>query len=82
MSRLLSSIRRSMADKILSEVTAKHRVSVKELRAPGKSRYIVRPRREAVLRLRNELDLTYIQIGGLIGRDCSTVYDILARRKA
>lgn len=59
--------------RIASEVSARHKLSIKELTGPGRQRYIVVARNEAFWRIREETKLSFPQIGAKFGRDHTTV---------
>jgi len=59
---------------ILADVAASHRLSVRELRGPGRHRYVAWPRQEAMWRLRTTGRYSLPQIGAFLGgRDHTTV---------
>ena len=66
---------RQTARQILSEVCAKHRVDYQELIGDTRPRRITNARAEAYYRLRDERQLSWNQIGKLMGgKDHTTVY--------
>ena len=68
---------------IVAEVAQKHRCRPEEIIGPGRSRYMVRARHEACYRLREELQMSWMQIGHKLGhRDHTTCLYGWRRHKA
>ena len=66
-------LRRSKpAQDIIREVAAKHEVDVSDLLGTSKRPKYAWPRQEAMLRMREETELSYPQIARLLRRDCHT----------
>lgn len=81
--RKLGPLVKEMAEKIIEEVCAKHKISVKELKSSGNQgrppQYIMRPLVEIENRLFEDMGLSCAQIGELVNRDFSSVYGILQK---
>lgn len=61
------------AKTIIRDVAREHGVSFDDILGPSRNRNVVRPRREAMHRIRQELGYSYPKIGRLFNRDHSTV---------
>lgn len=60
------------AQDIIREVAENHGLTVPDLLSPSRRRKYAWPRQEAMLRMREETELSYTQIARLLRRDCHT----------
>lgn len=64
---------------ILQECADQHGINPAAIFAPGRAPITTRPRQTAMIRLRNELSLTFVMIGQLFGKDHQTVIHALKK---
>jgi chromosomal replication initiator protein len=75
--------RNKPAQDIIREVAAKHELDVSDLLGPSKRRKYAWPRQEAMMRMREETELSYPQIARLLRREDHTtiLYGVRAARQ-
>ena len=71
-SRITFLHRNKPAQEIIREVAQDHGITVSDILSPSKLRKYAWPRQEAMLRMREETELSYPQIARLLRRDCHT----------
>lgn len=71
-SRITFSRRNKPAQEIIREVAGKYDIEVSDLLSRSKRPKYAWPRQEAMLRMREETELSYPQIARLLRRDCHT----------
>ena len=73
----------SPAHRIMREVAEAHDITVQDLLSQSRCRQYSWPRQEAMLRMRDETNLSYTQIARLLRRECHTtvVYGERAARQ-
>jgi chromosomal replication initiation ATPase DnaA len=64
---------RKTARNIIAEVATEHKVRAAEMLGPRRWGYLIKPRHEAMKRIRDELGYSYPLIGRIFGRDHVTV---------
>lgn len=62
-----------LAQQIIHQVSRKYNVSIEDIVGIVKTKVIVKPRYEAVQRVRGELGLSYPQIGKIFNRDHTSI---------
>ena len=75
--RLAGAIERTTARRIVSQVSEAHHMTCKDLIGPCRTGLVSRARHEAMYRMRQELELSFSQIGRIFQRDhTSVIYGI------
>jgi len=64
---------RKTARNIIAEVATEHKVRAAEMLGPRRWGYLIKPRHEAMKRIRDELGYSYPLIGRIFARDHATV---------
>lgn len=82
-SRITLSRRNKPAQDIIREVSEKYDIEVSNLLSPSRRRKYAWPRQEAMLRMREETELSYPQIARLLRRKdhATVIYGVRAARQ-
>jgi chromosomal replication initiator protein len=67
---------------ILSVTATEHRLKISDLKSESRRAVIVRARGDAMLRMREELEMSFADIGREFGKDHSTVMSAIERTRS